>query len=276
MGRAKIQLPIKEIERLYKTERLSPYKIALLYGCTSITVRARLIEAGIELKTKSDAQTKFPRQSYFGDDIERAYMLGFRYGDLNAYKPRGNSETIVVRSHSTHKAQCDLFTDLFSKYGTITSSQNGLKIQMTCYLDLSFSFLLTKYPKDIRQWVLADNMRTSSFMAGYIDAEGTFGINQQKGRFKVDSYDHQILFDMYTFFQAVGINTKFRKIATKGENDYGWKWKEDLWRVGVNEASSLEKLIQKIGPYMRHKKRIADSGIVMQNVAQRRLHGSIK
>lgn len=276
MGNPKKLLPMKEVERLYRKEGLSPHKIALLYGCTSVTVRTRLIEAGVALKTKSVAQTKYPRQPYSGTDIDKAYMLGFRYGDLNVYQPTGKSETIVVRSHSTHKAQCELFTELFSEYGTITTSQNALKVQMTCYLDLSFSFLLTKYPSAMREWVLASSKKTNSFIAGYVDAEGTFGLNQGKGRFKIDSYDYQILSDIHDSFINSGLNSKFRKIATKGEDDYGWIWKEDLWRVGINKASSLEKLIQEIGPYMRHKKRIADSAIVMQNVAKRRLHGSIQ
>jgi len=275
MGRAKIIIPKDELRRLYEKEKWSPCKIADRYRCDAVTVRTRLIEAGIPLKTKSAAQTKYPRSDYDGTDDDKSYMLGFRYGDLNAYMPKGRSETIVVRSHSTIQEQCDVFSDLFKKYGSIVISRNKNKIQMTCYLNTTFTFLLDKYPPSMRQWIASNPKRMSAFSAGYVDAEGTFGINQGKGRFKVDSYDYQILLDMHAFLCKQSLNVKLRRIALKGENDYGWLWKEDVWRLEINEAASLEQLIDILQPHMRHGKRIADSEKVLQNIAQRRHNGSI-
>lgn len=275
MGRPKIYIPNQELERLYVEELWSPKRIGELFKCDAMTVRARLQEVGVPLKTKSQAHTKYWRRDYDGTDIEKAYLLGFKYGDLNAYQPKGRSETIVLRSHSTYIDQCEVFKSLFRKYGVITTSQNGNKIQTTCYLNTSFSFLLNKYPDNIQNWIQGSPERLSAFAAGYIDAEGTFGINQGKGRFKIDSYDYKILLDIYNYFLQNELNVKFRKIAVKGENDYGWIWKEDVWRLGLNESASLERMIKMVSPYMRHKKRIADSVEVLQNIAQRRQHGSI-
>lgn len=275
MGRAKILIPESELRRLYLIEKWSPARIGKRYACDAVTVRTRLKEAKIAFKTKSAAQTRYPRLNFSGTSIQKAYMLGFRYGDLNVYKPKGASETIVVRSHSTHRVQGDLFKKLFEEYGRVSVHSGRKTIQMNCYLNLSFSFLLTKYPSNIRTWVLSNPLYQWAFSAGYIDAEGTFGLNQGRGRFKVDAYDYAILSDMHEFFLNYGLRSKFRIIAKKGENDYGWVWKEDLWRLSINEAGSLETMILNIDPYLQHEKRKNDANMVLQNIHTRRLHGTI-
>ncbi len=275
MGRAKILIPEDELRRLYVTERLSPQKIGAQYGCDGVTVRTRLKEAGITLKSKSAAQTRYPRRSFDGSNAEKAYLLGFKYGDLNAYIPKGASETIVVRSHTTHEIQVRLFESLFEKYGKVTLSRNVRSIQTTCYLDMSFSFLLGKYPESIRRWLLSRERLLWAFTAGYIDAEGTFGLNQGRGRFKIDAYDADILADIHALFLRYGLRSKSRVIARKGENDYGWEWKEDVWRVSINEAQSLEKLVTLLLPHLRHAKRIEDAQIVLANIRKRRKNGTI-
>lgn len=275
MGRLKKQIPIEELGYLYTHENLSPAKIAEKYNCSSVTVRNRLLESGLPLRTKSAAQTKYPKHSFSGSNAERAYMLGFRYGDLNVYQPKATSEVVVVRCHTTHEAQEEVFEQLFGKYGRITKSRNSRSVHLNCYLDLSFLFLLDKDNTNTLQWISTDDALRWSFAAGYIDAEGTFGLNQGKGRFKVDAYDMEIIFEMHELFIKYGINSKLRIIARKGENDYGWVWKKDLWRVSVNEAQSLEKVITLLLPYLTHKKRRKDCATVLQNISQRRKNGTI-
>lgn len=276
MGRAKITIPESELRRLYIDERWSPARIGKLYGCDAVTVRARIIESTIPLKSKSAAHVRFSRRDFSGTPEEKAYLLGFRYGDLNVYKPKGASETIVVRSHSTLTVQGELFCSLLERYGTITVSEGIRSTQMTCYLNSSFSFLLEKYPDEIREWLLQNKDLPWPFAAGYIDAEGTFGLNQEKGRFKVDSYDDRILADLNEFFCENCIRSNFRIIARQGENDYGWIWKKNLIRISVNEAGSLEKLVQHLKPYLQHAKRLNDANMVLQNIQERRLHGTVK
>lgn len=275
MGRAKILIPKSQLERLYVDKKWSPAKIAARNNCTASTVRNRLIETGIPLKTKSAAQTKYAKRDFNGSDTDKAYMLGFKYGDLNAYIPRGRSETVVVRCHTTQEVQERLFKRLFGQYGKITSSRNSRSVHMNCYLNQSFSFLLGKYPPSMRRWLSSNETLLWAFAAGYVDAEGTFGLNQGKGRFKIDAYDRLILADVHSLFLRAGIRSKFRIINRKGENDYGWLWKEDVWRVSVNEAKSLELLIEHLTPFLLHRKRILDARIVSKNILQRRKHGTI-
>lgn len=271
----KKNIPVEELSNLYIHKKWSQQKIADKYSCSVTTIHNRLREGGIPFRSKSAAQNKYPKFDFNGTDVEKAYILGFRYGDLNVYQPTGASETIVVRSHSTHEVQCTLFRSLFDKYGHITRSQKENRIQLTCYLNNSFSFLLTKFPENIQKWIRLREDVGWAFAAGYIDAEGTFGLNQKKGRFKVDSYDYKILEAIHNLLIKWGVNSKFYKIANKGDNDYGWVWKEDLWRISVNEANSLETLISYLLPYVRHEKRKNDANMVLQNIRTRRLNGTI-
>ncbi|MEJ0053476.1 MAG: LAGLIDADG family homing endonuclease [bacterium] len=275
MGRTKILIPKTDLEKLYLHRKWSPAKIAQKYGCTSITIRNRLIEADISLKSKSAAQTKYPRKDFSGSDIDKAYLLGFKYGDLNAYVPPGVSETVVVRCHTTHLAQERLFKELFCQYGTVTISRNSRSAHLNCYLNRSFTFLLGKYPPGMRRWLSSNETLLWAFAAGYIDAEGTFGLNQGKGRFKIDAYDQAILADIHKLFLRSGIRSKSRIIARKGDNDYGWIWKQNVWRVSVNESSSLEVLIFLLKPFLTHQKRVSDANKVLSNIQQRRRNGTI-
>lgn len=276
MARPKKVIPADVLKELYVEKGLTPAKIGLLFSCDAITVRARIKEAGILLRTKSAAQTRYNKSDFKGTDVEKAYMLGFRYGDLNVYQPGGVSETIVVRCHTTHKTQEDLFVKLFSQYGQVTPSRNKRSVHLNCFLNMSFAFLKEKYPKHIQHWLDKADDRLWSFSAGYIDAEGTFGLNQGKGRFKIDAYDKEIIARMHALFVKYGINSKLRVIAKEGENDYGWVWKRDLWRISINEAGSLEKLVIYLKPYLLHEKRVLDSQIVLTNIHTRRKNGTIK
>ncbi len=74
------------------------------------------------------------------------------------------------------------------------------------------------------------------------------------------------------------INNTFRKIATKGDYVYrsNIRWKNNLWRLQIGEAGSLEKFIKLILPFLRHKKRIRDTKSCFKNIKLRRINGTIK
>ena len=276
VGRQKIQISEASLRELYLAKNWTPRRIGLRFKCDGITVRNRLKELKIPFKTKSSAQTKYPRYDFDGTEAERAYMLGFRYGDLNVYKPKGKSETIVVRCHTTHIVQEDLFKKIFSQYGTITVSRNSRSMHMNCYLNSSFNFLLQKYNDLERTWLNKSKNRMWAFIAGYIDAEGTFGIYEGRGRFKVDAYDVLILKDTHTFLVHNGIRSIMRIIVRKGQPGNGSYWNNDVWRINVNESNSLAVLITNLLPFLTHKKRVQDAHAVLKNVLKRQANGTTK
>ena len=109
-----------------------------------------------------------------------------------------------------------------------------------------------------------------------MDAEGNFILNQHRARFKIDSYDYAILAWMVRFLEKEGIKSKFRCIARKGMYQHGGlRWKNDLWRLNINEATSLKKFIESTLPFLRHESRIRDVEECLVNIQERITNGTI-
>lgn len=260
MSKNKIGLKKEILYDLYWNKNLSPYKIGDMFGCSFSTITNRFKEYGIPFKNHSMARQKYPRQNFSGDLREKAYMLGFRIGDLNVYKTSESSEYIVVRCHTTSTDQINLIRNLFEKYGKVTTSQSG---HINCYLDSSFDFLLAKYGKyeDI-----GHKEDFFAFVAGYLDAEGYFGLNQGRARLKVDSYDSEVLKWMSKKMELFGIRNKLKVIGIcKTERSLD----KELWRINVNWAEDLLDLIHCLRPYARHAKRIDQMKLCEKNILER-------
>lgn len=245
---------------LYWNKNLSPYKIGDMFGCSFSTITNRFKEFEIPFKNQSLARQKYPKWDFSGNSCEKAYMLGFRIGDLNVYKTSEKSEYIVVRCHTTCKDQLDLIQELFKKYGKVTISETS---HINCHLNNSFNFLLPKYGAYQK---ISRKEEFYSFMAGYLDAEGYFGINQGRARLKVDSYDSEVLKWMSKNLELFGIRTKLKIIGIcKTERSFG----KELWRLNVNWADDLLNLIYLLKPYARHRKRIEQMKICENNILER-------
>jgi len=275
MAREKILLRKDEVSRLYVKRRLSTQRVADLLSCSQGTIINRLREWGVKARGKAQMRIQYEKKPFSGDQCEKAYLLGFRLGDLNVYKPKGNSKILVVRCHTTIQEQARLIKSLFEKYGGVkicNSLKNGFTIN--CFVDDSFQFL---YSKNLPSWVFKDRITAISFIAGYTDAEGSFGLNQGKGRFKMDAYDYEILREINSFLARNKILTKFYCIARKDTFSVSnGIWNDNLWRLNVNVAGSLEEFIITILPYLKHKARIKDAKRVLNNIYTRRNNGTIR
>lgn len=278
MARSKIAIDKQVLDDLYHKQSLSPYKIGAIMNCSWATVSNRLREYKIPLKSSSLARIRYKRNGFSGDLGEKGYMLGFRMGDLNTYSPTANSETIVARCHTTQEEQIDVIKDLFSRYGQVTVSRTNGHLYVNCYLDQSFKFLLDKN-EDAWAWVSEDRKYYFSFIAGYVDAEGNFIINQGRARFKIDSYDLSILRAISGWLAENKINYKFRQIYKKGDTQFirglKCKYNGDLWRLNINEALSLKKFIILIKPYLKHSTRIKQTNICLDNISNREINGTV-
>jgi len=277
MGRKIASIPIEKLRELYIDKYLSSYEIGEQFNCSDSTIRNKLKEAGIKLRSGGRKKFKYKKYSFAGNDTIKAYMVGFRIGDLNVYRPSVNSRILVIRCHTTILHQVDVIKFLFGKYGKVEDAigKTG-SYHVNVYLDQSFDFLVSK--TEIPQWIKeGDSAVKWSFIAGYVDAEGSFKLNQGKGRFKIDAYDYFILEWINEFLQNEQINGKFRRICEKGELKYAsYIWKDDLWRLEVNSAHCLERFIQGMMPYLLHVDRIKDAKIVLENINERKKRGTIK
>lgn len=278
MGRVKVKIPKNLLKRMYYDQNLSSYSIGKKFNCSWSTIINRLKEFGLPLKSPALSRMKYKKKDFNGTEAERAYMTGFRIGDLNVYRVSKSSETIVVRCHTTQQEQADLIKSLFSKFGRVNDAvSSGGHYYMNCFLNNSFEFL---FPKDesALNWIKKSATRLA-FIAGYTDAEGNFIISQGRARFKIDSYDKDVLGAIARWLSDVGISYKMRLIFKKGDKqkiyDKTGVYSSDLWRLNINKARSLEKFVKKISPYLKHRKRVSDAKMVLRNINDRRFNGTI-
>lgn len=272
----KISINKNLLEQYYWKEHKSTYVIGKIFNCNPVTISNRLREFGIVKRSNSDARMKYRKFDFSGNLTEKAYMIGFRLGDLNVYQTNKNSELIVVRCHTTQNTQLDLIKNLFVKYGKVTVSNSIHGININCYLNQSFRFLLPKL-KNVPAWILDNKKYVASFIAGYTDAEGNFILNQNRARFKIDSYDYEILQWMNDQLESLGMRTKLRLISKQNEMSFqGYKWRADLWRLNINEAESLIHFILLLKPFIKHQKRYNDMLLCEKNINMRILYGTIK
>lgn len=278
MGRVKIKINRESLLDLYHNQGLSPQKIGKIYNCSWATVINRIKEHGITKKNPAIARMRYPKVDFNGPDNLKAYMIGFRIGDLNVYRVSEKSETIVVRCHTTQHEQADVVSGLFSKFGRVDDSMrpNG-HYYLNSFLNNSFGFLLLK-DKSVWAWIRKPNVRFA-FIAGYTDAEGNFIINQGRARFKIDSYDKDVLDTITRWLNYANISYKMRLIFKKGSKqkiyDKIGSYHGDLWRVNINNARDLERFISLVRPFLRHSQRIRDMELCSENIANRIKNGTI-
>lgn len=269
--RKKILIPKEDLLRLYYEEKRSKYKIGAIYNCSFSTVLNRMRELGLKPLSRSIIQSKYLKNNFQFDEAVKAYMIGFRLGDLNVYQTSSHSEVIVVRCHTTNQDQVDIMSDLFAKYGqvSINESKTNKSFNINCFLDSTFAFLLPKHDK-VENWISNNQVSSVAFAAGYIDAEANIGVYDGRARFKIDSYDKNIIFWHYNWFVKNNIKCPLPVMIGRKNQVYnkihGYKYNKDLWRVRVSEMQSLEKLLKIIKPYLKHKKRIADLNKCLINI----------
>ncbi len=271
----RIEIPKKELEKFYYKENKSSYKIGKIYKCSFQTISNRMKEYGMEPLPRSIIQSKYKKKNFSENKTEKAYIIGFRLGDLNVYKTTKHSKVIVVRCHTTKMEQVEIMQALFCKYGQVSCKENKktASYHINCFLNESFNFLLPKVDR-VEDWISKDNNYSMAFASGYIDAEGNVGVYDGRARFKIDSYDKNIIFWFYKWFLKNDIFCpKPAKIAVKNQiynQKFGYKYNKDLWRIRVSKQESLLILLNLIKKYLMHKKRIKDLNLCLKNLYGRK------
>jgi len=284
----KYKIAKEELERLYINEKLSMKEIAEMFGtqssniCTKIhnyNIKTRTLKEGNSLSIPRRSQNiakaikKYTKTDFQGNNLEKSYLIGFRLGDLHVKKNR-YGETIYIRCKSTKKEQIKLIEKLFYQYGHIhvngTYKTPGKNI--ICSVNLSFSFLLKK-EDTIEDWILNNKENFIEFLAGYIDAEGHFGIDRKFGEFAISSYDKNIINSIYRRLIDFNIKTIEPRISKKeGHIDKrGVRHKKDLWTLKIRRKKELLGLINLLELYLKHEKRYKDMLNVKNNILRRNL-----
>lgn len=288
----KYKISKEKLKELYWKKKLSTYKIAEIYNCSSSAIFHKLRKFKIPRRTDVEgamltvserspkiakAVSKYPKKNFNGSKVEKAYLIGFSLGDMNVTK-RKYGETIYVAASTTKNEQIKLMKNLFKQFGHIRidkkkkETKNGEidNFQFTAYLNSSFDFLLDKKDR-IENWILKKDKYFLSFLGGYVDAEGSFGIDRKFGEFVLGSYDKNIITQIHWRLKFLNVKTENPRIMVKGGyvDKRGIKTLKDLWCLKIRRKDELYKFINLVEPYVKHPKRKRDLLKVKENVISR-------
>jgi transcriptional regulator with XRE-family HTH domain len=264
-SRKSVKIPKYVLKNLYGKQKLSQAQIAKKLGYSICAIQKKMQAHNIKPRSYSEANTIYPKYD-FGEHLkEKAYLIGFRLGDLSV-KRKGS--LIHVGCSTTILEQVQLIKNLFSKYTNVYTKEsrilnNKQVIDIQCLLNESFNFLLPKEDK-VEDWILKNNKLFFAFLAGYIDAEGYIftRLSNKNSKtptagFELQSYDKNILHQIWKKLNSLNIECPKPLISKpKGYTaKSGIKNNNDLWRLSVNKKDSLLVMLTSIESYIRHGKR---------------------
>jgi len=271
-------IPSKELlEQLYVKKKLSSWEIERQRGYSRSTIHRHLTKHGF-VRSRAAAHVIYPRTDFNENLIEKAYIIGFSIGDLRVRKMYKNSETIGIACSSTVPEQIELIENLFKNYGRVWIKDHPRRPKCThieAYVNLSFSFLLDK---TVPTWIPQKKEHFASFLAGFIDAEGSFFIAKGQAAFALGNYDADILFLIYEKLMELGIEcSKPYEDHTKGYVDKeGYVRNNNYWQLRINRKLYLLKLFDLIEPYIQHARKTNDLKRAKENIIERnRKYGNI-
>ena len=138
-------VPTKErLNWLYVGKKLSTWQIEAQFGFCRGTVFRKLKEYGIKTRTLAASHFTYPRKNFSGSQIEKAYLVGFRIGDLRVRKMYKHSETVYVECGSTKDEQIVLINGLFKNYTRVWITKKNKRGARNIGAHLNLSFLKMK------------------------------------------------------------------------------------------------------------------------------------
>jgi hypothetical protein len=213
---------------------------------------------------------KYPKRSFSGDLIEKAYILGLRYTDLSTQRHR---KQIQVRLSTTHPAMLDLFTGLFGKYTTVKcypinkGGKQGYEWTTYCYVDSSFEFLeATKRPPS---WILKDDAIFLSFFAGCVDGDGCISIEQRRRELwypviHLHSQNKLMLHCIFQKLKEMGYNPTINVAQNKGSVTYRkYRLNNNLWTLHLRKRSETIHLLKYLP--LKHAEKVEKQKIILEN-----------
>lgn len=272
---APINFSREELEDLYINQRLSTWKIAEILHYARSTIYSKIIKFEIPIRNRAEAHILYSRKNFSENLIEKAYLIGFRIGDLRVRKFYKNSETIKLDCASTKVEQISLLKKLFFPYGRVWISKPNKKgaIQIECFLNTSFEFLLTKNPA---KWIFRNKQYFFSFLAGFTDAEGSIFLSNNQAKYALGNYDIKLLELIQFCLEKYRIpSPKIKYSKRQGLiASHGYRYNHDYWILSISRKADMLKLFNLINPYLKHENRIKQMKIAIENIDERnRLYG---
>jgi hypothetical protein len=252
-------VPEDDLRRWYEAEGLSTWEIEKRYGYSRSASYRLLKQYGIPIRSIAESHTRYPRKSFEGDAVMKAYLLGFAIGDLRMRHHNGpKSATISIACGTTSTAQIALIRDLFEPYGRVWVGRPNARgvMNIEAFVDHSFSFLLRDRIEYV--WVAKDEHSFFSFLAGFTDAEGSYFFTKGRPRLSWGNYDYALL----VFLREQLIDRGFRVSSMTSDHLAGYVSKEgyvrrqNYWHFTCAAQQSLLDLVSVLRRYTRHSEKL--------------------
>ncbi len=258
--------------KLYYKNRLTQEQIGKKLNRHRGTIHRLMKEYGLKTRKQSEISTRYPKFDFSGDLEEKAYLIGFKKGDLDV-KLSPSKNLIIVGCTSTKTEQIELFRNLFKKYGHVwvgKKREDGNR-RFIVSLNRTFDFLLSG-KDNIPKWIRENDTYFLSFLTGYTDAEGCIYIPKNNvAGFKLASYDKNILKQIHKQLLKIGIECNPPRIHVKKgyKKSDGCVYRGDEWCFTISKKSSLLALLRLLKPRLKHQKRLKDLKKAEQNIIER-------
>ena len=257
---------------LYYKKRLTQKEIGKKLSRHPVNICNLMKYYGLKTRKPDFYHTKYKKSDFSGSLEEKAYLIGFRLGDLYV-KLLPSKKLIKAVTTSTKIEQIRLFKKMFKKYGNVWVSKKRTddnRVFMVI-LNRSFDFLLPK--KDyIPRWIQKNKNYFLSFLAGYTDAEGCIFIARNNvAIFRLGSYDKNIIQQIYKNLLKMDVVCNPPKIHVKKNHKKkdGLTYHKDEWYFFTNKKRPLLKLLILLKPLLKHQKRLRDLKRAERNINKR-------
>jgi len=249
---------------------MSIRQIARVVGMSYGGTRKRLHKLG-KLRSKAEGRTHYQRNSFSGDSEERAYLLGLRAGDVNAWEKSPN--TIEARVSTTHPAMANLFSSAFGNYGHLMRFAEPAYLpghyrwQHKVHLDRSFDFLVPK-PKMIP----VNTKEFYRFLAGYSDSECCWCVFPHRARIKaswsVETLDAEIVCLIRERLKLAGFHPSLRQSYHRGHRKKNQEMdarERVKFRLRLDRRDEVVSLARILEPYSLHSEKIAKMQLIISH-----------
>jgi len=257
---------------LYRDQGKTLDEISVALGISRSTARDHIANQ-ITLRPRSTP--RFSRFAFSGDELERAYLLGYRAGDVNAFQD--SAETVTARVSTTHPAMLEMFSHCFSRYGRCKVVPRrvfltGYDWQVLVYLDNSFRFLIPKPASSPSEPTLL-----YAFTAGFGDSDGCWAASDRRGRtafsFCITSRNHILLAELKLALESEGYHPHLylsrergtTKVVKGRDETRVVTLTEDTWTLVMSRRSEVKQLASNVLPYSQHQEKIARMKLILDD-----------
>lgn len=265
------------LDKLHNGKRLSLLQISKEVGksyikiwglCKALEIRTRSVAEAD--RNSAELRSKHKRSSFDGTDREKAYLLGFRSGDLTALQVSGTA--VMVSSTTTHPAFAKLFHEMFSRYGHIYQypmfeEAKGFSWKLATRLNNSFQFLLAT-SKQTLDWSTHNRQLFLSWLAGILDSDGNINIVNGNGYARIMliiyNTNEALLRSIREALEVLKYHPVGPYLRSKaGTITRGWNvaYTKDMWMLQLERTAESKTLLSELP--LKHAEKIQRKGLAL-------------